>query len=508
MDDDIPMHRKVGDVIRFSIGGRDRHGKVEEVRMAGKKYGAALIVSHGEYFIERGQEITQLNDHDRCTHCGEFFCKCRQQEETKQTKEQNTNMSKPVSFTDLAGYAHKQVIPCVEGKLTGLKEPGHYKSGINEGKPYQFGFLKDDSNREMRIKFDNEACIQPMSNKGKRIRVMAKAGSKGLSGVYMEVGEYQNKETRDIRCTATAIIEVLGAGGEKTATSQERPDNGGSSDAPEHASKPSASSSVRKATHPVTIRRIAFDCLRAFHVFMTAQKALAEKGYDVGDLSISDIKDMATSGRLALVKNEIIPHEAWSDFKFPGDNGQSVDRAPTKASEKDLAEMPDQEWDGENHGSRTAEPPPEKPKREPSKISWKDFVWPSTGKKLGDTPAADLLKYARWAATAELDDDETEAKMCVAMMAMCCADTRGWKSKAGVFISSLGMEEGFGESFNEDDIAAYIRDRFDLKVEDLGDEEAVQLMDDYDTTVREIIEKAAESSKAEKKPARKMSIPA
>ncbi len=329
---------------------------------------------------------------------------------------------KPVSFSELAEYTNKQLIPCVQGTLKYINDPKKYKSGPNEGKEFQYGTIREiGSGLEIGVKFEAD-LVQPTSNKGKTIQLQAHEGKKGLSGVYMEIGEYDGKETRTARCTATAIVTYI-ASGDAAANSGASQPSGGSgqrstpSDAPT-GSKTQGNGHQAGPVKPVS-GRIADTLLIAEEVCK-----LAGRSYEKFLAEELDVQKLAV-GIYISYKEGYVHHDPVFG------SGPAPQTANAKQAEVDKS------WEDEKE---------EKPKA--NLPSWKDFVHPKTGKKLGEMEDEKFLRFAAWALTYSGDDREAKAFQSNVLLGV---HDKKLTHKI-IFLDHLSAKPGFGDGFDLDDL--------------------------------------------------------
>jgi hypothetical protein len=335
----------------------------------------------------------------------------------------------PVSYKDLAGYAQKQLIPCVEGRLKYLNEPKNYKSGPNVGKPFQFGTLSEiGTNLEIGVKFEGD-LVQPVANKGKVIRLEAHQGSKGLSGVYMDIGEYDGKETRTARCTATAVVQYIAQGDAAAnapqtaqAASAPRP----ATHTPQARQDAPASSSVRNTGYsggqpPQPVFEDALgDYKRAFC------KVCESFGHDpdkiMQELTAEKLAEITTSVSMASTRGQ---YGAYIGYVFAGEQqSQSNQHAPQASIQ-----------------------------------SWKTFVNAKSGKKLGDYDETTFLKLAEWAyhPPQPLAETAVEALRLQANVRLGVVEKKIARS---VFLSLFAKEAGYSTEFDENDLETVTGEQF------------------------------------------------
>lgn len=444
------MGREEGQLIHFRWLDPDcmvmveRVGEVKAISFGGH----AIIESNKEWFQETSSGITQLDDNNRCVHCGQFLCQCSTHPPIIQMN--------PVPFKDLAGYAQKQLIPCVEGRLKYLNEPKAYKSGPNVGKPYQFGTLSEiGTNLEIGVKFEGD-LVQPVANKGKIIRLEAHQGSKGLSGVYMDIGEYEGKETRTARCTATAVVQYIAQGDAAANAPQTAPAASAPTSAPpQHTPRQDApqAGSARNTGHqggqlpqPVFDDALA-DYKRAFC------KVCESFGHDpdkiMQELTAEKLAEITTSVSMASTRGQ---YGAYIGYLFEEDK----DAPP---------------WNV----------PQQKAKAGPLNGSWKTFVHQKSGKKLGEIEEGKLYGLIRWALVAQPSAEAVEARALQANLLMAAADLK--IDKRNCFFLCLANAEGYPSEFDENDFEEVVGAAYSKASKNLSDADWTEILRGWDDTI-------------------------
>lgn len=310
--------------------------------------------------------------------------------ETTETKTANTHtaMHKISSYTDVLDAKIKNTIKIVEGKLVYLSEPsrGKVRSGQNAGNDYalQNGSLKFANGKEVKVFFSCEDVIQPMSRKGKNIRISCSHSDKhGYVGVYRdETNEYTDKKNKlhesepQIRLTSTAIVEVLNAAGEPVDDGGSK---GGDDDAqvarPERAGKQRSQQS--QGASGVDFRKAIFAHLVIVGAVNKAYRAMvADEKFGLPAMTAEDLRQIATSVMISGQRGDSVDESAIKHLL-----SQSTEDKPSNDDDDDadvdkLKGKPEKPWDDDDeHGEEPDEP---------SEPSWRDFTHPKRGKTLGE----------------------------------------------------------------------------------------------------------------------------
>lgn len=119
-------------------------------------------------------------------------------------------MPAPTPFKDLAGYMDKQVIACVEGKITKIQEKIARGTGQYGDWAMQFSTIQDDSGTFHDLTITDENSFLQNGVQGKRLRAESQPQSKGgPAGVVMSVRHKDGKENRSIKVDNRAKITLL-----------------------------------------------------------------------------------------------------------------------------------------------------------------------------------------------------------------------------------------------------------------------------------------------------------
>lgn len=402
-EDQIPMGRVVGGELSWTHmeGGRPaglRTGTVRQIRG-----GITLVESNGQWFTEDANGITEIEP-AVCPTCCSFPCApdCH-------THPPQLQMN-PTPFAQLASFAHKQLIPCVEGTIVSINDALAYGSGPNTGKKYQYATLRDAAGLSHDVKFDADNTVQDKANRGKLIRIESHQGAKGLSGVYYDINEYPaGKVNHRIRTTATAVITYPQAGNTPQSNSgastpppatQTPPDRQDAQNPTPHrnAGHSSGESTVgdRVGTWLQIAEEVCHQISKPFEAFMEG-------------LSSTDIKEITTG----------------ISMSYKGQYG--VYQAPV--------------FGHNGNGGMAYDPPSSIP-------SWKNFINAKSGKKLGDYDEATFLKLSCWAYSVQLDPSHIEA---VRLQANVRMGTVEKKIARHVFLSLFAQAPGYGTEFDEQD---------------------------------------------------------
>jgi hypothetical protein len=110
----------------------------------------------------------------------------------------------------------------------------------------------------------------------------------------------------------------------------------------------------------------------------------------------------------------------------------------------------------------------------------------------------DLLKFSRWATGLEEAPDDKDGKLFYANIKMMMAE-KGWGSKCKLLVNSLMLDPRYGNEYSDDDINAHCEASLEKSLDDLDEDEAGMVLDNYDETVEAIIKLASKPKKPSKK---------
>lgn len=126
-----------------------------------------------------------------------------------------------VPIEDIKQMEDKEVIPAVQGRLKAVFEQKS-QEGQYGTKTMQNGILASGSG-EIGVRFENHDDLSGL--KGKLIKVSCWKGDRGLSGVYVDKGEFNNKPYLKVKVTKTGTVEEAGSGGGSEGASGSGGDN-------------------------------------------------------------------------------------------------------------------------------------------------------------------------------------------------------------------------------------------------------------------------------------------
>lgn len=349
---------------------------------------------------------------------------------------------KPATFKELQEYKVDQQIPCVEGVLVTIYDPktGIAKGGANKGKEWtlQSCNLRDDNSDEHRLLITSADQVLDKRMKGKRIRISSHVGSKGMSGVYMSENTYTNKNDeqvteRQIKITATALVEELGAGGEAKS---DKPSSNG---AP--ASRPAAHHSQPDyELTPVSQRAgLYFDVMEEVKRQVDIRTSDKDSPLHKEEFSVEDYRAITAviAGTYRADKG------AYAPPYFGPASG---------TSEKELAAMPGKEWEGDKGKPQATEKPQ----------TWREYVYKDV--KLGDKSRPEMRELLKWYHLKGKATESEVGKKLAAQLLMAGAELKMPDLKA-VAYDALG-EHGLGKEFMEEDVEGI----YDLDDDDVASE--------------------------------------
>jgi len=471
------MHHKAGDRIVFTCDGWEHKGIVKAATK-----NQAVILANREHYLRTGQTFRQLLPHEACNHCGGFICTsdCPSKPNQPETKTPDNMTSLP--FSKLADKEDGDAISQVEGVLTKIWDAKKGKTGKGSDYCLQNGELKEEgTGLTTDITFASANHEQPKSRKGCKLRITCHEGEKGKSGVYMKQEEYKGKTTRKLWVTATAeVVDINSSNGasQERSQAQETPDGG------RQASDAAPSRSVQSRGTPAgngnttTVHRRALCYFGVMSAVMKAKEEAIQKGATLPDLSVTDLKDIAT--HLSMTYRGDYGCYAEPFFGEKKANG---------TSERELAEMPEKTWEGDQSTDT-------KPKVE----TWKDVLHKS-GIKLGEAPVDKLKEWALWAIKAknlkgkQAPKEGTEAHRFMLHMLTAAAE-KGWTAKS-FLLQALAGHEKYNEGFADADVERHFGCKFTKLSEDKAEEYLAQ---DLDELVEEVITSIPEETQDDSMP--------
>lgn len=323
-DDDIPMHHKPGDAFQFPWEGQMLMGVVKE---AGAR-GAVVLAAH-DHFWAQGQSISLLTDDKLCPACGRFICRpseCPSRTpnpfDSTNTMNSSTN-GKPMTVGELLAMpaGDKQNASWVnypfEGTVTAIRA-GRDNPKTGKRSPDELT-LADPADHRVAITvtlFGRDGSAFD----GRTIRVSGKGISRG---------EYKGKP--QVSVGDKAEIEILGSAQQAPQNASEPPRASGQPQEPKSSS--TGSGIAAKGNRLPTMKMVIYDCMRALSIVNRAYLAMKEE-YGLPELSATDLREMATSARIAIARGETIPEWAWEKPK------------PAQSAEKqgDWNPAPENDW--------------------------------------------------------------------------------------------------------------------------------------------------------------------
>lgn len=219
-----------------------------------------------------------------------------------------------------------------------------------------------------------------------------------------------------------------------------------------------------------------------------AHEAALEAGL-ASNLSPTDIKDIAT--HIAMTYRGDYGCYAEPLFEKGGFKSQPKEESFSDGMEDEAIPFKD------------AAPAKKPQSTERGLESWKTCAHPrrknDEGEPLtiGEMTEADRLKYCRWAATVEDQPEGKEDKLFYANLKMLMA-SKGWSSPAKLLANSLLETEGYGEAFTDEDVSKATQAELNKDLDDLDDDEALQVLGNFDAFIEEVIKAAKKPAKPSK----------
>ena len=122
----------------------------------------------------------------------------------------NETPAQPFPFSAIPSCSDKQPIACIEGTLTSLFPR---KSGENSQGEWSIQNGEISAEGMTISLFIKDRDELPSGLKNERIRIFARTGQSGLSGIYVMDDSHNGKTTRKIKVTPTAMIEQVTVSG-------------------------------------------------------------------------------------------------------------------------------------------------------------------------------------------------------------------------------------------------------------------------------------------------------
>ena len=194
-------------------------------------------------------------------------------------------MPNPTPFKDLAGYMDKQVIACIEGRITKVQEKIASGTGQYGDWSMQFGTMVDASNVSHNWTITDSNLFLSQQDLGATIRYESMPQSKGgPAGVTMSIrNDKQGNPQRSIKIDNRASVNR--SGGNASAPSQSAPTQGGAVSA--QSEGVFDQSPVRERVHGY------MEILKEVSAQYKHLQSEAAEG-TIPKLSAADIKDIAT----------------------------------------------------------------------------------------------------------------------------------------------------------------------------------------------------------------------
>lgn len=357
--DYIPMHRKLGERATIVVDGESFQAVV------------IGVTSQNTALFKRG------DDHYHEDQSGKI---------TKQQTPEDNTMSRILSREDILALDDDEVIKCCEGKLVYLAEPKRGTSRTGNDYCLQNGSIKFRDGKEIAVLFSGEEVVQPMSRKGKNIRLSAfqsdKHGWVGLKKGTKEAYEARGKKHPEaplIKATGTCIVEVLNASGEPIDDGGGRDDGRGGDRSESQVKKSDSGNAGRTASRDssvMTTKRHIFYHFTVLGCVYNAYKAM--KGEDaLPELSGADLSSIATSVMISNMRGDVVDVSRLKDIIKGDSNPQSTESGDGDEHDDgmDGGKADEKNWDEDK--------------------SWRDFVHPRLNKTLGEI----------------FDDKKTESKL-------------------------------------------------------------------------------------------------
>lgn len=430
----IPMGWSKGDKIQLSYG--IAHQIISAMVLKAEEPTYLIGDYKGRFYLVDlvGNQFIELDDSDLCSSCGQILCEHQSLQsllasagarETEQPEQTPPPMAiKPVPFKDLENAEHDDPIACIEGKVLTIYDP---KTGTSKGgRTYWFQsiIVKDANGDEQRVSLADKKFKLEQGNKGTTYRWTAKAGKDGTTGIKFNISGDEG-QYRQIQVTSTATQEVVS--GAKPSEARSNAGAGTSSSSGSGGGRVDDKALELNAAYPAPFRIGQY--------FDILQLVQAENETRKTGLELEQQKDVATT--------------IFLSFKGP-----YATYAPCVL--------------------KAGEAPP------PAGISsWKDYVYPSRNKKLGDMDQAELVPLVAWAySTSEPKSDE--AKRTVANLIMAAVEHKLTPTKTiTAWFSSqdgTGLDGEFTEEHLERAIAAKFPDFDGISLSQLSDDQAKQVL--------------------------------
>lgn len=429
-DEEIPMHRNVGDKIEFYYDSVVRVGYVVDLNPTVIQSGGVLYREYPDGIRPAGFAKEDPN----------YIIESNEGEDT---------MSKPIAIADLGDFEDKETIKCVEGRLISLYDPEYKDKNGNELKyARQNGIIKDDTGEHRIEFFGDEALVDTKKYKGKLVRISSTRTSKGWSGVSMD--RYNPKYPR-IHVTQSAEVEILTAGGEVNPEdrrrSERRGDDGGnenkgrsSYESPKardvKKEEPSAQDDFDRPDDPTVEDRVN----NWFRIYDVVIKSAEARG-----LSKESAISITTTINLS--------------FKNGYEHRAPVFRSKGNAQSTEVVESEE---------------------RIPR---WQDQPSPSGNKTLGELSDGKLINLIKWAYATKNPQTPKGVKL-KAWLMMAASEKR--LSARKICIDHVFVDHGYGDKFDDDAINNVLEHRFGKDVLAMEEEDWIEFLVEEKNIIDEI----------------------
>lgn len=441
--DHIPFDYEVGQQIIIQMSERGHSVPVSCVVIgrctsAGVLRGLLIRDNKGHHYTF-DNATAKLTKAEASTEIDKIF-----EYETNQTQEEQT--MNVIAIKTLASWPDGTQVECVEGVLASLWEAktGISEKGVNKGKPWslQNGVIRDMHQDEHRITFATPDVAQPMSNKGKMVRISCKVNTKGMSGLKLKIGEYNGNETRDLWVTDTAKIEFLGAGGEPMP--QQAPRVGQAAPTQPGASSVQGVASGGRSGGCSPASTVATRVTDYFKVLQEVYAQYSKFEQDpeaplIPGLTPAEIKDIATH----------------ISMTYRGDYGCYMPPIFVEGQAQSTGSTPLARWQDFLHAKKT--------------------IKASKDVRLGDLDDVELSCQIAWALTAKADGLGPEAAALRGQLILASAE-KGW-SPRDVLTKRIGASKEYESGdITDDGVNLWSRDKHDCEFMSLDDEQCIRIL--------------------------------
>lgn len=478
-DEDIPLHRKVGDQLNFPYADTMRIGTV----IAVKDHTTCLIESDNDIFFERGQDITFLPESACCTHCGQYAflcdneCPAKKRKPSKRTnnmaKKQTLNVTEVLEIEPGDDDNAVWVNDVVNAVVTNVKEAsgkGPVKATLvnaeDNGDKITAIFWKRDFSKIERLE-------------GKLV-----AFEGGM--IRSEYKPKQGPRIQQLAIQAKCEIEVIGEAADSGGSLPHKPSP--DRDTPVNAPKRQETASGGSL---VTARKAICEKFMILGLVNKAYEAMKDD-FNLPEMTGGELSTFATGVGISLIRGESLPQSVFADVK---------DKPHHSTFKKE--ESFEDGMEDENIPFKDAAPANKPQSTERGLESWKTCAHPrrknDEGEPLtiGEMTEADRLKYCRWAASTDGADVDKGDKLFYANLKMLMA-SKGWTPSKLLAVSLLETE-GYGEAFTDEDVSKATQAELDKDLDDLDDDEALQVLGNFDAFIEEVIKAAKKPAKPAKK---------